>query len=452
MKDTCAFLEKTVFNRFWIGMIFFVAAVAYCCAPLMGAVDRLTNVLLAWIAACMVYDFIRTRQPFSRDHVLGLAFTAWFALCALLGGITAVAAKTVVYVLIQTVFLVGIWRGQDRKARFEQMTSLITVLGFAVNVASLCLYFLGVHRTYTNGVIDNTDMILGLHRNGSLYGLLCNSNWTGFFALLVFGLAMYRVMANRGRVFQIINALLAAAVLVNTNSRGSLMGLYVMTAAAVFLLSFPRDRVSVRGLLRTSGALCLAVLMLFSATFALRQVRTGTFWLVGQAVHQQADRPSARPGQFDRDSTEQQSSTQARLDLWKAGGRVVAQHPITGVGYQNIQSAVWEQNDSDQVDFRLAVNTHNIFVQMAVATGVVGLLLFLACIAWPLLRALRTLLRPGAPDLQLIVAVSLVLCFAAVNMVEADIAVSRNFMSTIFWVLVGFLQFAAAGEKERAAS
>jgi O-antigen ligase len=89
------------------------------------------------------------------------------------------------------------------------------------------------------------------------------------------------------------------------------------------------------------------------------------------------------------------SNTSSRLELWKAGLAATAERPIQGWGPGSF-AAVYEPRKSEAF-VRAAIPTvyvetpHNIVVEFASETGVVGLLLLLVLIGWSLLVGARSL-------------------------------------------------------------
>ena len=441
-----------VFDSYIAAVAFFTATLLYCCAPLMPAVDMFINVLLVWIAGCMLYDFIRTRQPFSRDNIPELLFTIWVPICALVGGMNMIDIKVSIYVLIQTVFLCNIFRNRDLPVSFDRLVTFICSLGLVVDIISLVLYFSSFCQVYKNNVVD-TFLLMGKHPNGSLWGMLCNSNWMSFFALLVFGLALYRISQKpRRRAFYIVDAVLAFCVLIFSNSRGSLLGVYIFALALIFLRTFSCNKFSWRNVGKFLLSTVLAFVILFASTFVLKQVRTLTFY--GISLISQSDglggNIDLKDFKQERDEAEKAGSNSARIALWTLGGSVVKDHPIFGVGYHNIKEEVWSRNTYEVIDSEnLAANMHNVYIQTVVVTGVVGLLLLLTCILKPVLTGMVYLFRNKVADDRLIFVIALLGGFCAINVVESDIVFSRNFMSTIFWILLGYVRFAVPAQERK---
>ena len=149
----------------------------------------------------------------------------------------------------------------------------------------------------------------------------------------------------------------------------------------------------------------------------------------------------------ERDPEEKRSSTQIRLELWRSGLKVIRKHPVFGVGPHNLAENILANAETENITDELATNTHNIFIQVAVSIGLVGLLLFCICIAVPCVLGLRYIFSACSDNADsMITAIAIVAGFCVVNLVEADL-LSKNFIATVFWMLVGFIWFAVREKK-----
>ena len=101
-----------------------------------------------------------------------------------------------------------------------------------------------------------------------------------------------------------------------------------------------------------------------------------------------------------------------RLVLWQTTGRIILEHPLTGVGTDNFQRAYLAHSQGDQFTWlggSGAFHAHQIVLEVLSETGLIGLLLWLAAVAIAL-RAWRFApaeVREGAaaPALALLVTV-----------------------------------------------
>jgi O-Antigen ligase len=75
-----------------------------------------------------------------------------------------------------------------------------------------------------------------------------------------------------------------------------------------------------------------------------------------------------------------------RLEFWKAARAVISEHPVMGVGTGDVRKAVFHQYELNKS--KLAnenrLNAHNQYLTLWAATGIVGLLLFIAVLLIPL--------------------------------------------------------------------
>lgn len=131
-----------------------------------------------------------------------------------------------------------------------------------------------------------------------------------------------------------------------------------------------------------------------------------------------------------------------RIDIWTVGWRMVEANPVRGVGAGNFQVSsvhyLLEPGTIRRSDF--IVDTpkvaHNIYLQVLVDLGVVGLVLFLAVIGfslWATWRAARLFMRQGDERMELMARG---LLLALLGILAADFFLSDNFNKHL-WLLLG---------------
>ncbi|MCW3083939.1 MAG: hypothetical protein JWP12_1305 [Bacteroidetes bacterium] len=81
-----------------------------------------------------------------------------------------------------------------------------------------------------------------------------------------------------------------------------------------------------------------------------------------------------------------------RFEYWKAATGIIATHPLIGVGTGDIKNAFDEQyektNSGLKKEFRF--RSHNQYLSMAVAFGIIGLLWFLITLIYPMIKLNKT--------------------------------------------------------------
>jgi len=168
------------------------------------------------------------------------------------------------------------------------------------------------------------------------------------------------VQSSAARLAAYGSAMLLVGGVVATQSRGGLMAL--VAAASVMVLSQGRGRRSAT-LLALAAAVVIAVVVLPAEVF---------------------DRYTTI-AEYQKDE-----SAMTRLAIWKAGARMFADHPLTGVGAGTFEIVYGES----YIDRKVAGNTwrvaHNSYIQVAAELGVFGLAIWVAIVAWALLSLLRS--------------------------------------------------------------
>jgi O-antigen ligase len=230
--------------------------------------------------------------------------------------------------------------------------------------------------------------------------------------VLATALAAVREWDKLVRATAFCAAVLCAVAVYLTESRGALLlGLGSALLIAPFFAG--------RG--RRAAAATLAVLAV------LLSVGWFTFAASAQARHR-IMHPAARGGE-------------GRADLWKMGRRMVAAHPLIGVGAGNfsVTSVDYLLRPGATVDDQYIVDRplvpHNIYLNVLSELGIVGLVLFLVILASTLrcaLEAAHVFARRGDPTLELLARA---LFIALVALLVAD-SVSSQLYNKELWFLL----------------
>jgi len=78
------------------------------------------------------------------------------------------------------------------------------------------------------------------------------------------------------------------------------------------------------------------------------------------------------------------SSTGIRLQIWNEGLYLIKDKPIFGYGTGDVKDVLMQQYKAKQIDraYNLNLNAHNQFIQISIAVGLIGLLIFLSAFYW----------------------------------------------------------------------
>jgi O-antigen ligase len=187
-------------------------------------------------------------------------------------------------------------------------------------------------------------------------GLVGDPNYFSFYLLISLAFAASVAMASkttRGRVLVWLMFVLILAGIVNTYSAGALVGVAAVIGGTI-LLQF---RVSARRALAAFGVIAVATaIVAVMAPPSYREVVQDKYQGVSN-------------GSFQDFGT-------GRGAAWEAAAREIASNPVMGVGLggERVMRAIAERYTHDLVTRKAA---HNMYLGLAVGTGVVGLGVFL---------------------------------------------------------------------------
>jgi O-antigen ligase len=208
------------------------------------------------------------------------------------------------------------------------------------------------------------------------------------------------------RLLALLGALIALAGVINTLSRGGLVALgCVMIVGVIFGGAWRR---------------WAAVFLIIGSVVTL-----GYFVAVAPASS------TARITSQD---------TSGRSDLWRIAERMIAAHPITGVGSGNFQNtevhylgSAGAIHSAELVLFQPHV-AHNIYLQVFAELGAVGLIIFLGIVAASMLaagRAASIAKVTGDRDLEILARC---LLLAIVGFIASDVFLSGEFAKQLWLV------------------
>jgi O-antigen ligase len=127
-----------------------------------------------------------------------------------------------------------------------------------------------------------------------------------------------------------------------------------------------------------------------------------------------------------------------RLDLWTAALRLIASHPMLGVGPDNFRHLYGAELGLEVWDERVQAN--NVYVEVLADLGGIGLVAFAWVVVAPARSWLRRLRLPGRPETQyLLIGIGLgVAAFLSHGLLDSFLAFTPT--AILFWILLGLAQ------------
>jgi O-antigen ligase len=205
---------------------------------------------------------------------------------------------------------------------------------------------------------DRADILA----SGRLVGGIGDPNALAAALLPALGILLFLLAVPHNRRAQVLllsGAAICAYAILATESRGGLVGLGVMLAAAI--LFGGRARTHVLAVFLALSGLAVAYFTVVAAPTALARVTAFS-----------------------------SGGGSGRTDLWNVGARVAENHPVVGVGIGNFQAVEsrYAFGTFNLPRFDLVSNTptvvHNMYLNVLAELGIVGLVLFVVVIAYAL--------------------------------------------------------------------
>ncbi|MBI5230448.1 MAG: O-antigen ligase family protein [Candidatus Magasanikbacteria bacterium] len=126
----------------------------------------------------------------------------------------------------------------------------------------------------------------------------------------------------------------------------------------------------------------------------------------------------------------QKFSGQLRLSMWQETLEMLKAHPLQGGGLANYQNAVFPYHTLQWAEIYLY--PHNIFLNFWTETGLLGLLSFLALVAFFFVRAVALWLKNHSFAVKTAVIAMIILLVHGL----VDVPYFKNDLSVIFWLII----------------
>ena len=301
----------------------------------------------------------------------------------------------------------------------EQLLRLIVVAGL-VAVAVGCFEIV-------------TKLGLGIHGRRAMEqitGLMSSVNlYAGILALILpWCLCGGVVLRGTWRGLAVVAAGSLLVMILLLQSRAAWLAVLAGTASAVIVILFDATRFNLSRRARNRLATaCLAGLVALAGGIATAPADN----FFAQRFRSIFVDP-ANPGALPREG--------GRLMIWGITSRMIADHPLTGVGAGNFTVRLHEYFGDDDLDFSNVhtnwVQPHNDFLWVFVEKGVLGIVLFVGCFV-AAIASIRTILRSDAPpnDCWLTLAVVMGLT-SYVTLSSFDFPLERITHQTYFALLL----------------
>ena len=365
-----------------------VASVIRLSVPLPKPFNTLSSLLgAAAILACLAHMALyrRGRIP-SLPAALWLAFLAWCLITTFwaISTSSAVNAIQVASPLILLMFVVGALPVDD--SDLDAMRFAIIASGIAVGMYALLLVLTG-KALPAHGLAASHRLSIASNPQDTDPNILAAS------LLLPLVLSVERIALGGSRwwgptgwrVLGVAGLFLSSMAILLTGSRGGALSAIIAVVVALYLCSrLPEGRAATRRFLRAVFSVAAGGAVLFLAGRLLFPQAT-QMPLINQRL--------APVSALIQRLANTQNRGSNRIDIWTGGYRACLAHCAWGTGFGTFEEAYTESFAFSGAAVNVGLNrpAHNIYLGLAVETGLVGLsLLLLAMVAeWVQLSSKR---------------------------------------------------------------
>lgn len=401
MREVLEKIYEVIDNRLYFRLLYLFVSISFVtilsCIP---GIKILNTLALAWgilLILFMIFNDYKTRKIYKFDIPL-----AGFIIITLIFNLTVYRdienIKKWIFniILLMSIYTINVFRSKKINIReLDIITYFYTIIMFPLSLGSLYMIFL-------KKTIEIKGIAFG-YIDGHTNGLFVNENALSIAAALAVVMSIYlnsKTKNKKVNLLLIINIVLQIIAMIEGRGRSS--ALVIIAVVYLYLLTYYKNKY-----FRTMLLIVPVILGCICFTF---------------------------------DENKLHSFTSGRNILWKSASLVIKEHPLTGVGNNDLIEAVRNAREVEYLPGIEGGGLHNIYVQIATTNGLIALgfiVIFLISIITFMIKKLDKLKRKE--KFQMTTMTSMIVGIAAVNVFESNLVYIVSFISIVFWIYLGYL-------------
>lgn len=403
MKEQFKKLYDILDNRFYFKLLYlFVSITFVTILKYIPGIDLLKKISFAWGILLLIFMFVndyKKRKLFNFDIALGLFVIVTFILNIFVYKSTSnLKIWLVNLILFAVVFSIDVFR--NKKTLIKEMK----IISYFYSVLMFIISFISLEmKVFSKSITVKDAAAYEYIFSGEKGGLFENENALCIAAALAIVLCIYLNYESRNykaKIFWLTNIALQVLTMISFSGRSAY--LIVIAVIYTFLFVYNKNKY-IRGLLIT---LPLAA-------------GIGGYLYEGDQIR---------------------NFTSGRTSLWDSAGKVIKQHPFTGVGNSDMLTSVINARPTGDLPGLESGGLHNIYVQIATVNGIIALGLMLIFIVLSLIFIVRHIdtLRKKE-KMHMTIVTSLTVGVLAVNVFESTLIYGTSFISIMYWIYLGYI-------------
>lgn len=467
-KSIVSRVLDAVFSHNLLRIVLVVMVLLRSCTFLSPIVGPFVKVTLVWSIIILVHDL------FTRRLLLTNRFRGVLYLFLIAYGITTLVnwqvnlVRNVVMLGYMCVNMLVVYaydtKESPEKSRRElaQFNLAFMITSFAGQLFSFITFILNLRFTY---MLGEDKYYYGIY-NGRIWGFFNNPNAASFIAVISIMLTVVSVMLRRKQgkhgwnFFYVANIVMQLLILFLCNSRGSIlvMSFYLFMLPVLILLPGMMEKASRKAAMKKAAifAVLLPLALAGAHEYAMdvlpnfviptnffsQQIEKGVSGIT--EVDENEDLELNEEGEVELQRQDYGSKYGGRYYLWRAGLKLIEHHPLFGVGNDNVPDYTTEYariyfTEEGEEPYLPGVQSglHNLFFQIAAASGLVGLAIFLVFGVFVIIRTMRFFIRSLKekkydPIHGIYILVAAVILLR--TMTDTGIIYGVYYLSVVFWM------------------
>lgn len=434
-------------------IISFFSQIAILYTPL-GIVRKL---ILVWGIILLVYIVFKNRGALKNRYSFLLML---FCISNCISVIVNFSERfvfgmvTMVYVFMYLVIFFNAtnWNEKIAMQKEKILDNLLTIniaLSFLTAICALVMFVFNINGVYISG----DDTIFWGMRENRLWGLY-NANTAATICIISIVCSFIQLKKNKHTKVLIANIVMQTIYLILTQSR---TGWILLMVFAVLYLFFnkvlPVLKSNVRlgqKLLRSVYAIGVLAILWICPTVAkevLVKIPQAVVAIIEMTNSDWEDGEEITLDRVDEEFVDQQDVTNGRAELWKAGIEIIKEHPVFGIGSENIIKETEQYLSEARYQNLVKGGFHNSYLAVMVSSGIAGTVLFVAFLFMLVIDGLKYLWKGGAYKYSLIIM--LLFTLMVNELMEARWLYNTSYINIAFWIFAGVAVNGIRGEKRK---
>lgn len=413
----------------------------------------LRYLVLIWGMFLILEAFLCKRDMFKNKYgiiILAFCFINYISVVLNYSGRFFYGVVTMVYVSIFLLlfFFALCWKDttiDENEKWLDRVVNLIIWFSFATAVIALLMFVFNIVGVYQLGDSIN---YYGMRHN-RLWGVY-NANTAVSICMMSIACSLYKMQSAKTK-FLWVNIVIQYIYLVLTQSRTGwilLIGFSILYALFMIIIPAIRNGTERKGIVKTT-VYCIVFVVCLACSAGIAKkvlivvpktvIKIEHIIMKGSISEEDtiSEENTISLERIDEDKITEEDVTNGRGELWSAGLKLVKQHPIFGIGCENVIIEAEQYLSAERYENLVKGGFHNSFIAIWVSAGFLGLGAFLVLIVMLLWDGFRYLFFGS--NRKYMTMIILLFTLMANELLEARWLYNTSFNNIIFWVLAGMM-------------